>query len=92
MNPLFDPYTLAKKIVDRSGKITKAYIACGEDDFLYQDNIEFKDKLIAMGADVTWVALPKFGHEWRFWDMQIEAFLDWIPRTDYYATKGKRKI
>ncbi len=92
MNPKYDPYSLARDIVEHSKQFPKAYIACGEEDFLYQDNLKFKDQLIEMGADITWISLPKFGHEWRFWDMQVEAFLDWIPRTDYYATKGKRKI
>jgi len=36
--------------------------------------------------------MPQYGHEWRFWDIQVEEFLDWIPRTDAYAKTGKRQI
>lgn len=92
MNPMFDPLSLAKKIHKNGGKFPKSYIACGEADFLYEANVVFKDQLIEMDADVTWVTLPVYGHEWRFWNLQIEAFLDWIPRTDGYASMGKRQI
>lgn len=92
IDPMFDPLTLARKIVENKGDFPKAYIACGEEDFLYKDNLQFQAQLIEMGADVTWVSLPNYGHEWRFWNLQVEAFLDWIPRTDEYATKEKRKV
>lgn len=92
LDPMFDPTTLAKKIAENNGKFPKAYIACGEKDFLFNDNVQFKDKLIELGADVTWISHPDFGHEWRFWNMQVEAFLDWIPRTDVYGAKGKRQV
>lgn len=92
IDPMFDPLALAKKIVESNGTFPKAYIACGEEDFLYQQNIQFKDQLLEMGVDVTWVSLPNYGHEWRFWDLQIEAFLDWIPRNDEYSKKGRRKV
>ena len=70
----------------------KAYIACGAKDFLYKANQEFRDKLKALGADVTWDEHPDYGHEWRFWNLEIEKFLDWLPRTDGYAKAGKRQI
>ena len=68
------------------------YIACGEDDFLYEMNCKYKDALTEKKVDVTWVSLPGYAHEWRFWDIQVEEFLKWIPRTDSYAAKGTRKV
>ena len=88
----FDPRWLAKKIVEERKKFPKAYMACGGQDFLFEDNKEFRDLLISLGADVTWDEIEQYGHEWRFWDIEVERFLDWIPRTDSYAAKGKRKI
>ena len=88
----FDPRWLAKKIVEEGEKFPKAYMACGGQDFLFEDNKEFRDLLISLGADVTWDEIEQYGHEWRFWDIEVERFLDWIPRTDSYAAKGKRKI
>ena len=42
--------------------------------------------------DVTWDEHPDYGHEWRFWDMEVEKFMDWLPRTDGYAKAGRRQI
>lgn len=42
------------------------------------------------GVDVTWVPVDGFRHEWRFWNIQIEKFLEWIPRTDAYAADQKK--
>ena len=44
------------------------------------------------GVDVTWVSVPGYTHEWRFWNLAVEEFLKWIPRTDGYAVGGKRQI
>jgi len=83
---------LAKKINCESKSKLKMYISCGKDDFLYDANLEASKLFIEMGFDVNWVDRPNYGHEWRFWDIEAEAFLDWIPRSDYYAGTGKRQI
>ena len=67
-------------------------MACGAKDFLFEANREFRDKLLSLGADVTWDEHPDYGHEWRFWDLEVEKFLDWLPRTDAYGVAGKRQI
>jgi len=88
----FRPLDQAKELYAKGGKLPKGYIACGENDFLYDSNVEFTKELKALGAEFDWVSVPNFTHEWRFWNMQIEAFLDWIPRTDAYAAEGKRPV
>ena len=88
----YEPVKLAEKIAAEGRKFPKVYMATGQDDFLYEADKEFKDKLIELGADVTWDEKPGYGHEWRWWDMQIEKFIEWLPRTDAYAADGKRKI
>ena len=92
VNPDIDVTCLAKAALDGGKKVPPLYISCGEDDFLIQLNTEFVNMLKEHHADVTWVPVPGFMHEWRFWNQQIEAFLDWIPRTDGYAAQGKRQI
>ncbi|MGB8453001.1 MAG: alpha/beta hydrolase family protein [Anaerocolumna sp.] len=87
-----DPRKLAKKLYEEKRKTPKIFIACGVNDHLYDSNVFFKDELIAMKQDVTWVSVPGYGHEWRFWNEIIEKFLDWIPRSDFYSNKGKRQI
>jgi putative tributyrin esterase len=88
----YDPLWNAKKSKEMGRKLPKIYIASGEDDHIYGANVKFKDELIALGEDVTWDSIPGYGHEWRFWDIQIEKFLEWIPRTDAYIKTGKRRI
>ena len=41
---------------------------------------------------MKWVVGEGYGHEWRFWNREVEAFLKWIPRTDKYYSKELRKI
>lgn len=67
------------------------YISCGTKDSLYQDNLDFVEAAKKLGYSVTWAGVPGFDHEWRFWDMQAEAFMDWIPRTDPYYNGGKKR-
>ncbi len=90
--PEYDPKTLAHELVAKGEKLPMMYIACGEKDFLFEANTAFKNQLIDSGIDVTWVTMPEYGHEWRFWNIQVEKFLDWLPRTDFYGNKGKRQI
>lgn len=45
-----------------------------------------------LGADVTWDETEEHGHEWRFWDLEVEKFLAWLPRTDSYAAAGPRSV
>jgi len=92
-DPRFHPDLLADKLAKEGKPFPKIYMACGgKDVFLIGENRRFRDKLISLGADVTWHELPEYRHEWRFWNIEIERFLDWIPRTDYYASLGKRTI
>lgn len=92
IDPQNDPTQLAEQLHTAGKKFPKAYIACGKKDFLIEANEAFRDKLIALGADVTWDEHPDYGHEWRFWNEQVEKFLDWLPRTDAYAAAGRRQI
>ena len=88
----FDPHRLAVACAEENRR-KPIYLSCGDRDFLYEDNVTFKDHLKNLGFDVTWVVGENYAHEWRFWNREIEAFLDWIPRTDAYDLDGaKRKI
>ena len=91
-DPALDPLSLAEKLAGEGKAFPKAYIACGAKDFLFEANVAFRDQLQKLGADLTWDEHPDYGHEWRFWNLEIERFLDWLPRTDGYAKAGKRQI
>ena len=90
-DPRFDTFTLAEKIAAEGKKFPKCYLACGKKDFLYEASVKFRDRLIELGCDVTWDETEEHGHEWRFWNLEIERFLDWLPRTDPYAMAGRKR-
>ncbi len=53
----------------------RLYVACGTDDFLFAQHKKFVPALAQHGWDVTHTETPGFGHEWAYWDGQLEAFL-----------------
>ncbi len=59
------------------GIAPKLYQACGTEDFLYQMNLAARDRMLSLGADLTW-AEGKGGHDWTFWDGHIQRVLDWL--------------
>ena len=90
--PENDPVALADTCAAEDRRVPM-YIACGDQDGLFEGNAEFRDYLRGKGFDVTWVVGEGYGHEWRFWNREVEAFLDWVPRTDAWYNGGeKRKI
>ena len=56
----------------------RLYVACGDADFLYQDNLKFVPALRQNGWDVTYYEEPDVGHLWSFWDQQIKVFIPWM--------------
>ncbi|HHV13367.1 MAG TPA: hypothetical protein GXX75_24135 [Clostridiales bacterium] len=88
----YDCEYLLRQAKTEKKSLPPIYLSCGTDDMLYQMNLDFKETLLAHEANVTWLSVPGYGHEWRFWNMQVEEFLKWIPRTDPYAKMRARKI
>ena len=82
----------AKKCADEDRRIP-VYLACGDaDEAIFGNLKETSGELIRLGFDVTWAEGKGYRHEWRFWNREIEAFMDWIPREDpWYLGKGVRK-
>lgn len=86
----FDPYGLIRKNVAEGKKIPPIYFSCGMQDMLWEKVCHYEKFMEENGVDVTWVPVDGFRHEWRFWNLQIEKFLEWIPRTDAYAADQKQ--
>lgn len=85
------PEMLLKKAVENKVELPKFYIAIGNDDFLLKANHQFVDLLTELNVDHYSEFIDGYGHEWRFWDLEVERFLDWIDRSDAYAGQ-KRKV
>ena len=54
------------------------YITCGTEDFLYTDNLTFRDRAQQLGVPLTYHEEPGT-HEWGYWDRNIQKVLDWLP-------------
>ncbi len=55
----------------------RLYQCCGTEDFLYQDNILFRDHARRLGLNLSFSEGPG-DHEWGYWDRQVRDFLDWL--------------
>lgn len=73
-----DLFYLAKQVSDSNGPKPKLYQCCGTEDFLYEDNIAFKNFIQETTLDHTYEEGPGT-HEWSYWDSQIQKVLKWLP-------------
>ena len=60
---------------------------CGVDDFLWSDNLRFRDHLRALGLDPHWEEGPG-GHSWGNWDERIRHVLAWLPLSENTTKTG----
>ncbi len=72
-----DLFALAERVADQSGS-PLLYQCCGTEDFLYEDNIRFRDHCRKLGLPLTYEEEPG-DHEWGYWDMKIQKVLSWLP-------------
>ena len=68
---------LAEKVAPLAEK-PRFYMACGTEDGLITVNRQFRDHLVKLGYDVTYVEGPGI-HDWYFWDEYILKVLEWLP-------------
>lgn len=73
-----DLFWAAQARKDSGRPFPPIYLSCGTKDKLYKDNVDLRDHLQALGADVTWDE-SEHSHEWAFWNRQIEKFINWLP-------------
>ena len=71
-----DLYALLKQVKKESIQ-PSIFQICGTEDFLYADNLKFKEHLQETFIDYTFVEKPG-DHNWAFWDQEIQAVLKWI--------------
>lgn len=69
---------LAEKVAKSNGPKPMLYQCCGTEDFLYEDNIVFRDWANELGLDLTYEE-ESGTHEWGYWDKKIQRVLEWLP-------------
>ena len=73
-----DVYFLAQQLAESGAPSPMLYQCCGVDDFLYADNLAFKQHAETLGLPLTYVEGPG-EHNWAYWDQQIQQVLAWLP-------------
>lgn len=74
----YDEFKAAEERAASREPLPPIYLSCGTKDTLYDINTEYREHLKKLGYEVTWDEAP-FGHEWRFWDQQVEKFINTLP-------------
>jgi S-formylglutathione hydrolase FrmB len=74
-----DLFALAQRLASGATAKPKIYLACGTEDSLIEDNRRFHRHLESLPFDNTYVE-GRGGHEWGYWDAQIQRVIQWLPR------------
>jgi putative tributyrin esterase len=73
-----DLFRLAAKVARSKGPKPRLYQYCGTADFLYADNVRFRDFARRKKLDLTYVE-DGGDHQWAVWDEQIRRVIAWLP-------------
>ena len=71
-----DPFDIVQRATpEKVKKYPFIYLDCGTEDFLFQNNRDFVDVLLAKKVPHEFRQLPG-GHTWKYWDQQVREFLE----------------
>lgn len=72
-----DLYHLSRSLAQSGVAKPRLFQCCGTEDFLYQENLQFRDHLKSLKYDLTYDDGPG-AHEWGYWDTSIQSVLRWL--------------
>lgn len=70
---------LATQLADSDRPRPALYQCCGTEDFVYPENISFRDHLRDAGIKSTYHEHDGEVHEWGYWDRMIQDVIEWLP-------------
>ncbi|HCS72636.1 MAG TPA: esterase [Clostridiales bacterium] len=73
-----DLFHLAEKAAGSDGPKPKLFQCVGTEDYLYEDNIRFRDFVQELDFDFIYEEGPGT-HTWDYWDKMIQRVLEWLP-------------
>lgn len=77
--PEDDLFRLAKMKKENNEKFPALYLACGKNDYMYEDNLKLKAHLESLNIDFTYEENEGYSHSWEYWDLIIQHILNWLP-------------
>ena len=72
-----DLFALADRLAASQTPQPALFQWCGTEDFLYEDNLRFRDHAWGAGLELQYEEGPG-DHVWAAWDEQIQRVLDWL--------------
>jgi putative tributyrin esterase len=69
---------LIKQANTNNGPQPLLYQCCGTEDFLYEENLIFRDACEKTSLSLTYEEGPGV-HNWTYWDHRIQDVLAWLP-------------
>ena len=69
---------LAGQLAKSKARRPQLFQCCGTEDFLYDQNVSFRDLLQTLGIKLTYEDGPG-EHDWAYWDQMIQRVLAWLP-------------
>jgi S-formylglutathione hydrolase FrmB len=72
-----DLFPLAAQVAKGQVK-PRLYQCCGTEDFLYANNLSFRDYARTLPLDLTYEEGPG-EHNWAYWDAMIQKVIAWLP-------------
>ena len=73
-----DTMALLAKLKASGKPLPALYQWCGTGDFLYAQNLAFRDEARRLGYELTYEDGPG-DHQWAYWDNKIQNVLKWLP-------------
>ena len=77
-----DPVFLAKKCLTKRNA-PSLFLACGTEDFLFENNMTYHQTLLQLGYDHAWFTAPGV-HDFTFWNLAVREGISW------WRWKGKQ--
>lgn len=74
-----DLFHLSAKLAKSSKPKPMLFQCCGTEDYLYGDNINFRNHIEKLGTFKLHYEEAPGVHEWGFWDANIQKVLKWLP-------------
>jgi len=69
---------LATHLAGNGAPRPQFYLGCGTEDELLPDSRDFRNLLARLRFGYTYEERPG-GHDWAYWDREIQRVLDWLP-------------
>jgi len=70
---------LARQLAASTRPRPALFQCCGTEDFVYPENISFRDHLRDVGIESAYHEHAGEEHEWSYWDRMIQDVIEWLP-------------